>query len=180
MDQIKKYFSNPDSLISLFLGVAVVVVIGILISNYVQDRQGAQITNEAAQEEATASAGTPGTYTVKEGESLWDVAEETIGSGYNWVDIAEANNLTNPDRLEAGTTLTIPDVAKREPTGAVSSAQSEVNRPADGTYTVKAGDSLWNISLDVYGSGYRWPEIARLNSLGNPDIIHPGNVLQLP
>jgi len=178
--QLNKYFSNPDSLVSLFLGIAVVVVIGILTVNYFRSKSSMEITQKAAHNEATQSAVLPATHTVVLGETLWDIANKTIGSGYNWVDIARANNLANPDMLIAGTKLTIPAVPKREPIGQVSSDAVRVQKPTDGKHTVQAGESLWSISVDVYGTGFRWNDIATLNKLDNPDIIHAGNVLQLP
>lgn len=181
VEQLKKYFSNPDSLVSLFLGIAVVVVIGVLIANYVRNGGSAEISDKAAQEEASESATLPATHTVEAGETLWDIAEKTIGSGYNWVDIAKENNMANPDVVTEGTKLTIPKVEKKEPTaGSVSSESVEVKKPESGKYTVQTGDSLWNISVATYGTGYRWSEIATLNNLDNPNVIHAGNVLQLP
>jgi len=180
MEHIKKYLSNPDSLVSLFLGIAVVVVIGILVANYVRTKSPAVITHEAAKNEASVSGMLPATHIVTAGESLWDIAENTIGSGYNWVDIARENNLTDPNILPEGTKLTIPAVEKKEISKQISSDSVEVIKPVNGTYTVQKGDSLWNISVKTYGTGYRWGDIAKLNSLNNPDLIHPGNVLRLP
>jgi nucleoid-associated protein YgaU len=48
------------------------------------------------------------------------------------------------------------------------------------SYTVVAGDTLWDISVRAYGTGYRWVEIAQANHWQNPDLIYPGNVFQLP
>ncbi len=178
VEQLKKRLSNPDSLVSLFLGVAVVIVIGILIFNYVKERRGQTPTSQEKKTEQNAT-GSASTHTVAAGESLWSIAASIIGSGYNWVDIRDANKLTSPDKIEVGQTLTIPKVAKREP-GQIANAMVEVKRPADGKYTVKKGDSLWNISLSTYGTGFRWTEIATANKLEDPDVIHVGNVLVLP
>lgn len=48
------------------------------------------------------------------------------------------------------------------------------------TYTIKPGDDLWSISKDVYNDGYKWVEIAKLNKLENPGLIHVGNRLMIP
>lgn len=178
-EQLKK-LTNPDSLISLFLGLAVVIVIGVMIMNYVRGKQTTGTESETKQEQtATQSATLPATHKVVAGETLWSIAEKTIGSGYNWVDIAKANNLTNPDMIKVDDMLTIPNVQKLEP-GQVSSASMEVKKPADSKYTIQKGDSLWSISVSVYGTGYRWSEIAQLNKLTDPNMIFSGNVLQLP
>lgn len=45
-------------------------------------------------------------------------------------------------------------------------------------------DCLWNISgkMEIYGDPFQWPKIwqANTNIIRNPDIIHPGQVLQIP
>lgn len=49
------------------------------------------------------------------------------------------------------------------------------------TYTVKAGDCLWNIAQATLGNALRWVEIADLNGISrNYPLIHPGDVLNLP
>ncbi len=55
-----------------------------------------------------SSLATAQEYIVQRGDSLWKIAERTYGTGYKWVDIARANNLTNPDIIHAGNTLTLP------------------------------------------------------------------------
>ncbi len=49
-------------------------------------------------------------------------------------------------------------------------------------YTVKDGDSLWNVAKHQLGSGERWPEIARLNNLDEkrPRDLHTGERLKMP
>lgn len=180
VEQLKKKLSNPDSLVSLFLGIAVVAVIGVMIFNYIKERKTpeAALPDTKTGQNATGSA-TSTSHTVTAGETLWSIATSTIGSGYNWVDIRDANKLTSPDKIEVGQQLLIPSVAKREP-GQINSASVEVKRPADGKYTVVKGDSLWKISVAVYGTGFRWTEIAKANNLSNPNLIFTGNVLTLP
>jgi len=50
------------------------------------------------------------------------------------------------------------------------------------TYTVVAGDSLSRIAKREYGDGNKWPMIFEANrdKLKNPDLIHPGQVLNIP
>lgn len=50
----------------------------------------------------------PTAYTVKEGDDLWDIALNNYSDGYKWSEIAQANNLANPDILEVGQQLTLP------------------------------------------------------------------------
>jgi nucleoid-associated protein YgaU len=48
------------------------------------------------------------------------------------------------------------------------------------TYTVTDTDTLWAIAKRYLGDGSRYPEIAELNNIPNPDIIYPGQVLTIP
>ena len=46
-------------------------------------------------------------------------------------------------------------------------------------YTVVKGDSLWKIAVKFYNDGYSWTQIARENSITNPDKIESGQVLKI-
>ncbi len=48
------------------------------------------------------------TYTIIQGDDLWDIAVRAYGNGYKWVDVAKANNLVNPNVIHAGNILKIP------------------------------------------------------------------------
>ena len=50
------------------------------------------------------------------------------------------------------------------------------------SYTVKAGDCLWNIAKKYLGKGSRYTEIAELNKdkIKTPNLIFPGQLLTLP
>jgi nucleoid-associated protein YgaU len=50
------------------------------------------------------------------------------------------------------------------------------------TYTVVAGDSLSKIAKREYGDASKWHRIFEANrdKIQNPDLIHPGQVLNLP
>ena len=59
-------------------------------------------------------------------------------------------------------------------------AEPAQSAPAETTYTVMAGDCLWNIAYRVYGSGTRYTAIAAANGIADPDYIYVGQVLTLP
>jgi|SRR3989338_3720641 len=54
------------------------------------------------------------TYTLKEGESLSDVAEQFYGDPSLYTKIAEYNNIANPDVVEPGFILKIEQMEKRD------------------------------------------------------------------
>lgn len=55
-------------------------------------------------------------------------------------------------------------------------------KPAQRTYTVVKGDTLWGISKRFYKSGVYWPRIwnANRSKIPNPNRIYPGQVLIIP
>jgi nucleoid-associated protein YgaU len=176
-----KQFDSTDSLVSLVLGLAVVLVIGMTIVNFVRSKtQQAASTTQKAGEKTENAPSLPAKHTVLAGESLWTIAETYYKSGYNWVDIRDANNLVNPSLIEAEQTLTIPNVIPKGVSAPAISAASVTDKPKDAHYTVVKGDNLWNIATREYGNGYKWTDIAAANKLENPGIIHPGNVLTMP
>ena len=50
---------------------------------------------------------TPQTYTVKKGDTLWDIACRFYGDGTKWGRIAAKNGVTNPRKLQIGKVLTL-------------------------------------------------------------------------
>jgi LysM domain len=53
-------------------------------------------------------------------------------------------------------------------------------RPSGKTYIVRSGDNLSKIAQSQLGKASRWPEIARLNGLRDPDKVTAGQRLRLP
>ncbi|MGY6708619.1 MAG: tetratricopeptide repeat protein [Rhizobiaceae bacterium] len=69
----------------------------------------------------------------------------------------------------------------QEPMGA-EVASTPAMAGDDAFYDVRPGQSLWSISLDVFGVGDRYPELLDLNPelRGNPDRLVPGQRLRVP
>lgn len=55
----------------------------------------------------------------------------------------------------------------------------ETTKEPEKTYTVKKGNTLWNIAKKELGDGTRYKEIAKLNNISNPNKIYPGQILKL-
>ncbi len=51
---------------------------------------------------------TGNSYTVVEGDSLWDITVRAYGDGYKWTEVAKINNLANPDLIYSGNVLKLP------------------------------------------------------------------------
>lgn len=108
------------------------------------------------------------TYIVEPGDTLWGIAERFFGDGNRYKEIAELNNLADPNIIHAGQELVIQRV---------SDDDEEESLPAD--YIVQEGDTLWSIAERAYGDGSKYTELAEKNGLGNPELIYPGQRIML-
>ena len=186
-----------ESYTSLLMGI-VAVIIGVLFvvsflkqTHHVQQTSStstvATVTNTAKSETPTSIPSelkpSQKTYTVQSGDDLWHIAEKYYKSGYNWVDIAKANNISDPSMIFSGNMLIIPSVTPQvtaiSPTASPASS-GQGNTIVGSTYTVQKGDDLWHIAVRAYADGYQWTKIAQVNNLSNPNLIFSGNVLSLP
>lgn len=59
-------------------------------------------------------------------------------------------------------------------------ASVEINEDAPSTYTVKKGDTLWDIASQFLAHPWQWPELWRRNTqLNDPHLIYPGDILSI-
>jgi 5'-nucleotidase len=73
------------------------------------DSSVAPVTRARPARKASAKTSASGTkYKVKKGDSLWSIAQAKYGNGNKWKQIAAANPKINPDRVQAGQTITLP------------------------------------------------------------------------
>ena len=132
--------SGPKGLVLSVVGV--VGVVGVLVTGLTL---GAQL----------ASAHT---YTVREGDTLSQVAEKL---GVPAQQLAAANGLDDPNLVLAGSVLKVPT--------AQGTASAE--------YIVRPGDTLWGISE---ATGVPISQLAAANGLDDPDWVPAGRVLKVP
>ena len=154
---------SNQSKLSMVLGALIILVVGILIFNYFNRPKpdlGSSQQTESTQNEQNISEGK---YTVKEGDTLFTIAEKYYNDGSKFEELAKTNNISNPDLIEAGQIL---DIAKTDITG--------------DTYTVIEGDWLSTIAGRAYGDIYAFDKIAQAPNIRNPDILEPGMVLKIP
>jgi LysM repeat protein len=118
---------------------------------------------------APASAGGETIYVVQRGDTLAKIAARY---GVTVKQIADLNNIANPNTILPNQKLRIP-VAGAVATTAPASGQPGATK----TYTVRAGDTLVAIATQF---GVTVQAIQQLNNLANPDQIYTGQILKIP
>jgi len=120
--------------------------------------------------ERTGTQGTtqPQVHTVRQGDSLWRISRQY---GVDIRSLMKANGLTETSILQVGMRLVIPKETGRTAVASSSSATSW------GTYTVKEGDTLWNISRRF---GIPLKELLQANGLRETSVLQIGQVLRVP
>lgn len=127
------------------------------------------------------------TYTVKSGDTL-----SAIANRYSTTvaELVSLNNISNPNLIFVGQTIKLPKAQSTQEQTVVkeddpqpqtqSQAQTEVtqtSRPEENVYTVKSGDTLSAIA-NKYNTTVA--ELARINNIGNPNLIYVNQKIVLP
>lgn len=130
-------------------------------------------------------------HVIREGDTLWSIAQKYYGDGRQHARIEEANHeaFARKKGLEIGQKLMIP--ARQQPgaDAALANAKPEDSTVKDapkeakpGKYVVKPGDTLAGVARKTLGAEKRWEEILALNSgrIPDPDSLSVGTELRLP
>ena len=180
-----------ESYTSLILGAIVVLIVGILFISFAKVNRDGQTSSvkfaPKIEDLQNQNSSTSSTYTIRPGDDLWTISVNVYNNGYKWVEIAKLNNIQNPGVIYSGDNLRLPAKTQAEQ----AEAQAEIPlRPNDNmvvggsitgaAYVIKSGDTLWDISVRAYGDGYKWPLLAKVNNIANPDLIFAGNTLTIP
>lgn len=88
--------------------------------------------------------------------------------------LTKATNQTEESDVVVEETTTIEEEAPIEEEPVVEETEPEYVE-----YTIQAGDSLWSIAQDFYGSGKSYVALAAYNEMATSDYIHPGDVLKV-
>ena len=196
LDKISQEVQTSQSKLSMVLGALIILVVVILLFNYFNKGKEslgpAQKTENTTQQENVSPENLPGNYTVKEGDTLFSIAQQYYNDGYKYPEVARTNNIANPDILETGQTITIPKLETSSvtpspsdisttPQPSITPVMNEWGTPiTEDKYTVADGDWLSTIAARAYGDIYSFDKIAKANNITNPNVIEPGTVLIIP
>lgn len=98
-----------------------------------------------------------GTYTVKSGDTLGEIATDF---GINYLDLANWNNISNPNIISVGQVLKF----------------NSSNSSNNDKYIVKSGDTLGGIASKFNTTVQ---ELCNLNNIENPNLIYIGQILNI-
>lgn len=137
IDKIQTDLEKNQSYLNLILGALIVIVLGVLIFNYFnKPSDNGEVTPTAEQtidEKGDVAKGSlPGTYTVKEGDTLFIIAQKYYDDGNLYTEIIKENKLTT-DSIEAGQKLVIPKPSissSASPEGSPSASPEATVKPS--------------------------------------------------
>ncbi len=75
---------------------------------YTEEKVSGSTKASVSQENARPSKTSGDTYTVKKGDTLWDIAQRSLGKGSRYNEIASLNNISNPSIISVGQKLILP------------------------------------------------------------------------
>lgn len=144
-----------------------------------QDATGGRPRND----NSAPVTGSTRTHVVKIGETYSSISAAAYGSSKYYAHIEHANPGIDPVRLKPGMTITLPAIESKP--AAASSAVARQQQTIDPLtqYKVQPNDSLYTISLRLYGKADRVQKIYELNKnvIGDDmSRVKVGMVLKLP
>lgn len=129
--------NSTETIISIVLGLFVLAIIATFAYSFYRNWRENRSQNQEVTEQSTPAPivveelptqvetetdqetgrevpkNLPAQYTVKPGDTSWQIAEAFYGSGFNYIDIEDANQLERDTELNVGMELTIPRVPVR-------------------------------------------------------------------
>ena len=114
---------------------------------------------------------TSGTYTVQAGDTLYGIARR---SGMSLNTLLSLNGLSQSSVIRPGQTLKLSGASNATVASPVSYKSTASSASTSGTYTVKAGDTLYRIA---YNHGISLTTFLSINGLSETSTILPGQQL---
>jgi nucleoid-associated protein YgaU len=142
-DKLESDIRSNQSALNLVLGALIVLVVGVLVFNYFNKNKAGDVgpAQQTQEQQGDVSADKlPGKYTVKDGDTLFSIAENYYKDGYKYSEIAKANNMSDVNALAAGQVLEIPKIEGVAAATSPAPSTSAVATPAPAVNSVPAGE----------------------------------------
>jgi nucleoid-associated protein YgaU len=157
-----------ESYTSLILGIVVVIIATVLLLSFVHNRSTVRKNNIQVATQQNQNDSKKLAQQKSEKATIAPTTQLKISS-------TPAPTKIISKALPKVTLTAIPTQAKIQ-----KQQQYVANNSKESTYIVADGDTLWSIAEKQYKSGYNWVDIARVNNLNDPGLIHSGSKLILP
>lgn len=110
MKKMSKYESEISSILGMIVVAALAVFIFLFVKRFMPKPNITPVAEQTTQPEDLMKKANPGTYTVKAGQGLSQIAAEVYKDSNRWTDIAKANDLKAPYTISKGQELKLPEV----------------------------------------------------------------------
>ncbi len=162
-------------------------------------------TEPSSSQQVQAVSGTSSAvsvHTVRAGESLWSIAEQHLGDGERWRQIAALNEgramadgqvFHANSFLQAGWQLQMPtdhDFTGGDRTQLTTKTAADKETSSVHVVTVDEGDNLSKIAKEELGDSDKWPDLFAANrgkpqpdglpAITDPDVIYAGQQITVP
>ncbi len=118
------------------------------------------------------------TYTVKEGETLGEIASRELGSYRKWREIATLNDISDPSRVMPGRMLRLPTMAAAKPV--LVEEPAEVVPANIKIHTIQEGETMSSIAGDYYDDVNKYSAIVNANPSVDPSRLKIGSTIIIP
>ena len=159
-----------------------------------QQQLDSDLSTFGAEQSLVGADDRPEVYTVRPGDTYWDISRQQYGSGryYRALALYNSHRIPDPRRMRQGMKVLVPtrQILESRFASVLPQSRASATRLPSGLfhedgevrYRVGRGDTLGAIAHRHLGRATRWPEIFRLNQtrLKNPATLKVGMELRLP
>lgn len=182
-ERLQVDIQKNNSYLNIVLGALIVIVLGVLIFNYFNKGGSlgpSQQTTPQTQMGDVEKDKLPGKYQVKEGDTLFLIAQKYYDDGYRYPKLVEENKIANENLIEVGQVLEIPKLEEMVLSPSPENQTVWGEKITGDSYKVQEGDWLSKIAERAYGDVMAYDKISKANNIQNPDSIEAGTVLKIP